>query len=154
MHIVLQVCYTMQYFQAVQIGKQRANKAQMILFDISGFAMLTLTTKKIDGKFVPVGEESFTAVIKTDDGFVVLLVDADGFTKAQTKALEKDLYCIKASAGIPGLDALKHSLPAACVAALFFVLTFCFHLACFITLTFILCLCPYFCEQQQCCCCC
>ena len=90
MHIVLQVCYTMQYFQAVQIGKQRANKAQMILFDISGFAMLTLTTKKIDGKFVPVGEESFTAVIKTDDGFVVLLVDADGFTKAQTKALEKE----------------------------------------------------------------
>ena len=80
----------MQYFQAVQIGKQRANKAQMVLFDISGFAMLTLTTKKIDGKFVPVGEESFVAVIKTDDGFVVILVDADGFTKAQTKALEKE----------------------------------------------------------------
>jgi len=80
----------MQYFQAVQIGKQRANKAQMVLFDISGFAMLTLTTKKIDGKFVPVGEESFATVIKTDDGFVILLVDTDGFTKAQTKALEKE----------------------------------------------------------------
>jgi len=80
----------MQYFQAVQIGKMRANKAQMVLFDISGFAMLTLTTKKIDGKFVPVGEESFTSVIKTDDGFVILLVDTDGFTKAQTKALEKE----------------------------------------------------------------
>ena len=80
----------MQYFQAVQIGKQRANKAQMILFDISGFAMLTLTTKKIDGKFVPVGEESFATVIKTNDGFVIILVDEDGFTKAQTKALEKE----------------------------------------------------------------
>jgi hypothetical protein len=80
----------MQYFQAVQIGKQRANKAQMVLFDISGFAMLTLTTKKIDGKFVPVGEESFVTVIKTDDGFVILLVDEGGFTKAQTKALEKE----------------------------------------------------------------
>jgi len=80
----------MQYFQAVQIGKQRANKAQMVLFDISGFAMLTLTTKKIDGKFVPVGEESFVTVIKTGDGFVILLVDEDGFTKAQTKALEKE----------------------------------------------------------------
>ena len=80
----------MQYFQAVQIGKQRANKAQMVLFDISGFAMLTLTSKKIDGKFVPVGEESFATVIKTDDGFVILLVDTDGFTKAQTKALEKE----------------------------------------------------------------
>jgi hypothetical protein len=79
----------MQYFQAVQIGKQRANKAQMVLFDISGFAMLTLTTKKIDGKFVPVGEESFVTAIKTDDGFVILLVDEGGFTKAQTKALEK-----------------------------------------------------------------
>ena len=90
MHIVLQACYIMQYFQAVQIGKQRANKAQMILFDISGFAMLTLTTKKIDGNFVPVGEESFTAVIKTEEGFVILLVDTDGFTKAQTKALEKE----------------------------------------------------------------
>jgi len=62
----------------------------MVLFDISGFAMLTLTTKKIDGKFVPVGEESFVTVIKTDDGFVVLLVDTDGFTKAQTKALAKE----------------------------------------------------------------
>ena len=90
MLIVLQACYIMQYFQAVQIGKQRANKAQMILFDISGFAMLTLTTKKVDGKFFPVGEESFVTAIKTDDGFVIILVDADGFTKAQTKALEKD----------------------------------------------------------------
>ena len=80
----------MQYFQAVQIGKQSADKAQMVLFDISGFSKLTLTTKKIDGKFVPVGEESFVSVIKTDDGFVVILVDADGFTKAQTKALEKE----------------------------------------------------------------
>ncbi len=90
MHIVLKICYIMQYFQAVQIGKQRANKAQMILFDISGFAMLTLTTKKIDGEFVPVGEESFATVIKTSDGFVIILVDEDGFTKAQTKALEKE----------------------------------------------------------------
>ena len=90
MHIVLSCLDTMQYFQAVQIGKQRANKAQMALFDISGFAMLTLTTKKIDGEFAPVGEESFVTAIKTDDGFVILLVDTDGFTKAQTKALEKE----------------------------------------------------------------
>jgi hypothetical protein len=80
----------MQYFQAVQVGKQRANKAQMVLFDISGFAMLTITTKKIDGKFFPVGEESFVTVIKTADGFIIILVDEDGFTKAQTKALEKE----------------------------------------------------------------
>ena len=80
----------MRYFQAVQIGKQRANKAQMALFEISGFAMLTLTTKKVDGKFFPVGEESFVTVIKTNDGYVIILVDEGGFTKAQTKALEKE----------------------------------------------------------------
>ena len=90
MHIVHKSHKIMQYFQAVQIGKQRANKAQMVLFDVSGFAMLTLTTKKIDGKFFPVGEESFVTTIKTNDGYVVILVDEDGFTKAQTKALEKE----------------------------------------------------------------
>lgn len=80
----------MQYFQAVQKGKHRANKSQMKLFDVAGFAMLTLTTKKVDGKFFPVGEEDNVAVIKTADGYVVILVDNDGFTKAQTKAIEKD----------------------------------------------------------------
>ena len=80
----------MQYFQAVQKGKQRANQSQMKLFEVAGFAMLTLTTKKIDGKFLPVGEEDFAAAINTPDGYVVILVDDDGYTKAQTKPLEKD----------------------------------------------------------------
>ena len=80
----------MQYFQAVQQGKKRAGKSQMKLFDLAGFAMLTLTTKKVDGKFVPVGEEDYTAVIKTPDGYVTILVDGDGCTKAQTKAMEKE----------------------------------------------------------------
>ena len=44
----------MQYFQAVQQGKIRASKSQMKMFDVAGFGMLTLTTKKIDGKFHPV----------------------------------------------------------------------------------------------------
>ena len=90
MLIVYKFHKIMQYFQAVQIGKERANKAQMVLFEVAGFAMLTLTTKKIDGKFFPVGEESFVTAIKTNDGYVVILVDEDGFTKAQTKALEKE----------------------------------------------------------------
>jgi len=80
----------MQYFQAVNIGKERASKAQMILFKLAGFAMLTLTTKKIDGKFLPVGEENYAAVIQTQDGFVTILVDGDGYTKAQSRALEKN----------------------------------------------------------------
>ena len=89
-HIPLKISEIMQYFQAVQKGKQRANQSQMKLFEVAGFAMLTLTTKKIDGKFLPVGEEDFTAAINTPDGYVVILVDGDGYTKAQTKPLEKD----------------------------------------------------------------
>ena len=80
----------MQYFQAVQIGKERAGKAQMALFDLAGFAMLTLTTKKKDGKFFPVGEQTYTAVIHTADGYVTILVDEEGYTKAQSKPLEKN----------------------------------------------------------------
>lgn len=79
----------MQYFQAVKIGKERANKSQMTLFDLCGFGMLTLTTKKVDGKFFPVGEEEFVAVIHTADGYVAIIVDEDGYTKAQSKPLEK-----------------------------------------------------------------
>jgi len=80
----------MQYFQAVQQGKQRANKSQMKMFQVAGFGMLTLTTKKINGDFQPVGEEEFTAVINPPDGYVVIIVDKDGFTKAQSKAVEKE----------------------------------------------------------------
>ena len=79
----------MQYFQAVQQGKIRASKSQMKLFDVAGFGMLTLTTKKIDGKFFPVGEEDFTAVIQSEEGYVTVIVDKDGYTKAQSKKVEK-----------------------------------------------------------------
>ena len=89
-HIPVKISEIMQYFQAVQKGKQRANQSQMKLFDVAGFAMLTLTTKKVDGKFLPVGEEDFAAAIKTPEGYVVILVDDGGYTKAQTKPLEKE----------------------------------------------------------------
>ena len=80
----------MQYFQAVQQGKQRASKSQMKMFEAAGFGMLTLTTKKVDGDFQPVGEEEFTAVINSPDGDIVIIVDKDGFTKAQSKAVPKE----------------------------------------------------------------
>lgn len=80
----------MQYFQAVQEGKRRASKSQMMLFDAAGFAMLTLTTKKVSGKFVPVGEEEYAAIIKTPEGYVAILADADGYTKAQSKPVERE----------------------------------------------------------------
>ena len=88
--IPFQIEKIVQYFQAVQKGKQIANKSQMKMFDVAGFAMLTLTTKKVDGKFQPVGEEEFTAVIQSPDGHVAVIVDKDGFTKAQSKAVERD----------------------------------------------------------------
>lgn len=95
----------MQYFQAVQQGKIRASKSQMKLFNIAGFGMLTLTTKKIDGKFLPVGEEEFTAVIQSEEGYVTVIVDADGYTKAQSKKLEKkealEIYKKLRDSGIP-----------------------------------------------------
>ena len=80
----------MQYFQAVQLGKQRAGKSQMKMFDAAGFGMLTLTTKKIGGKFEPVGDEDLAAVIESSEGCVAILVDSDGFTKAQSKAVSKE----------------------------------------------------------------
>ena len=95
----------MQYFQAVQQGKQRASKSQMKMFEVAGFGMLTLTTKKIDGKFHPVGEEDFVAVINSPDGYVAILADKDGFTKAQSKSLGKKealtIYKKLRESGIP-----------------------------------------------------
>ena len=87
--IPLQRKIVVQYFQAVQQGKIIASKSQMKLFNIAGFGMLTLTTKKIDGKFFPVGEEDFAAVIQSENGCVAVIVDKDGFTKAQSKGVER-----------------------------------------------------------------
>ena len=62
----------------------------MKMFEAAGFGMLTLTTKKVDGKFEPVGEEEYIAVINSPDGYVTIIVDKDGYTKAQSKGLGKD----------------------------------------------------------------
>ena len=80
----------MQYFQAVQAGKKRAASSQMKLFETAGFAMLTLTTKKVGGKFMPVGEEEYVAAIENEEGFIVVITDGGGFTKAQTKPVERE----------------------------------------------------------------
>ena len=65
-------------------------KSQMKMFKFGGFGMLTLTTKKEGGKFLPVGEDDLAAVIQTSNGYVTILVDSDGYTKAQSKTLDKD----------------------------------------------------------------
>ena len=80
----------MQYHQAVRIGQERARKSQMNLFSHAGFAMLTLTVKESDGKFVPVGEQELVAVVNKPEGWVTVIVDEEGFAKAQSKVLKED----------------------------------------------------------------
>ena len=95
----------MQYFQAVQKGKQRAGRSQMKMFEAAGFGMLTLTTKRVNGVFEPVGDEELAAVIESPDGCVAIITDADGFTKAQSKAVSREeaagIYEKLTGAGMP-----------------------------------------------------
>ena len=95
----------MQYHQAVRIGQERARKSQMNLFNHAGFAMLTLTVKKSEGKFVPVGEQEFVAVVNKYDGWVTVIVDEEGYAKAQSKVLEendaREILKKAVAAGIP-----------------------------------------------------
>ena len=95
----------MQYHQAVRIGQERARKSQMNLFAHAGFAMLTLTVKKSEGKFVPVGEQEFVAVVNKYDGWITVIVDEEGYAKAQSKVMEeenaREILKKAISAGIP-----------------------------------------------------
>jgi hypothetical protein len=95
----------MQYHQAVRLGQERARNSQMTLFSHAGFAMLTLTVKKSQGTFVPVGEKELVSVVQKTEGWVTVIVDEEGYAKAQSKTLtEKEAREIlnKAkNAGIP-----------------------------------------------------
>ncbi len=80
----------MQYHQAVRIGQERARKSQMSLFSCAGFAMLTLTVKKSEGQFVPVGEQDLVAIVQKPEGWITVIVDEEGYAKAQSKILSED----------------------------------------------------------------
>ena len=94
----------MQYHQAIRIGQERSRKSQMTLFSYAGFAMLTLTVKKSQGTFVPVGEKEFVAVIEKQEGWLVVIVDEEGYAKSQSKVLTemeaKEILRKAISAGI------------------------------------------------------
>ncbi|HVX02467.1 MAG TPA: hypothetical protein VHA09_04875 [Nitrososphaera sp.] len=78
----------MQYHKAAHLGKQRAQKAQMKLFDYTGFAMLTYTIKQSDGgSFEPVGEEELAAKMTRGEEAMLFICDKDGYAKAQSKPL-------------------------------------------------------------------
>ena len=80
----------MQYHQAVKIGQERSRKSQMNLFSHAGFAMLTLTVKKSEGVFLPVGEQELVAAVQKSDGWVAVIVDEEGYAKAQSKTLNEN----------------------------------------------------------------
>lgn len=99
----------MQYHQAIRIGQERSRKAQMTLFSYAGFAMLTLTVKKAQGTFVPVGEKEFVATIeKHEEGWLVVIVDEEGYAKSQSKILSeneaKEILKKATASGIPEYD--------------------------------------------------
>jgi hypothetical protein len=94
-----------QYHQAVRIGQERARKSQMNLFSHAGFAMLTLTVKKSGETFMPVGEQEFIIAVEKSDGWITVIVDEEGYAKAQSKILNeneaKEIMEKGIAAGIP-----------------------------------------------------
>ena len=78
----------------------------MTLFSHAGFAMLTLTVKKSQGVFVPVGEKELVAVVeKPGEGWLVVIVDEEGYEKSQSKVLvendAREILNKAMTAGIP-----------------------------------------------------
>jgi hypothetical protein len=95
----------MQYHKAAHLGKQRAAKSQMRLFDFTGFAMLTYTIKQGAQGFEPVGEEELAGRLENGSEAMLFICDQDGYAKAQSKPLPlekaKEIFDKMLEAGIP-----------------------------------------------------
>lgn len=79
----------MQYYKAAFLGQERSKKAQMKLFDYTGFAMLTYTIKQTSTGFEPVGEEMLIGKLVKGDEMILLICDNEGYAKAQSKPMSK-----------------------------------------------------------------
>jgi len=77
----------MQYHKAAILGQERSRKAQMKLFEYTGFSMLTYTIKKSNSGFDPVGEEMLVGNLKNDKEMILFICDKDGYAKAQSKSM-------------------------------------------------------------------
>ena len=77
----------MQYHKAAFLGQERSRKAQMKLFDYTGFAMLTYTIKQDKKEFEPVGEEMLVCKITRADEAIIFICDKDGYAKAQSRPI-------------------------------------------------------------------
>jgi hypothetical protein len=77
----------------------------MTLFSHAGFAMLTLTVKKSQGSFEPVGEKELISVVQKEEGWVAVIVDEEGYAKAQSKTMTeqeaREILFKATEAGIP-----------------------------------------------------
>lgn len=80
----------MQYHKAAQLGQERARKAQMKLFDYTGFALLTYTVKKGSMGFEPVGEDDLAGKLINGSEAMLFICDEEGYAKAQSKPLPLD----------------------------------------------------------------
>jgi hypothetical protein len=80
-------CCHLQYHKAAQIGRERAQKAQIRLFDYTGFAMLTYTVKQGTAGFEPVGEEEMVGKMTRGNEVMLFICDKDGYAKAQSRPM-------------------------------------------------------------------
>ena len=77
----------MQYHKAAFLGQERSRKAQMKLFEYTGFSMLTYTIKKGISGFEPVGEEMLLGTLTNGKELILFICDNDGDAKAQSKSM-------------------------------------------------------------------
>lgn len=78
----------MQYHKAAHLGKERSKKAQMKLFEYTGYSMLTYTIKSGRSGFEPVGEEMLVGELNNGNEIIIMICDAEGFAKAQSKPMK------------------------------------------------------------------
>jgi hypothetical protein len=81
------VTNSVQYHKAAHLGKERAQKAQLKLFDYTGFALLTYTIKQGKQGFEPVGEEELAGKMIHGTEAMLFICDNDGYAKAQSKPI-------------------------------------------------------------------
>ncbi len=78
----------MQYFEAVQEGRRRVNKAVQVLQEVAGpsYPMLFLKIGITD--WTPVGEEMLQAIVPGKGGLAAIVIcDSEGNSKAMTPML-------------------------------------------------------------------
>ncbi|MDP9197359.1 MAG: hypothetical protein M3O24_02205 [Thermoproteota archaeon] len=72
----------MQYFPALKMGEKRVKAAQELLNRFAGHAMPALALKdNKDDIWEPVGEENLFAVVKEEQGYMIVLCDKNGIAK-------------------------------------------------------------------------